>query len=170
MKAGIIGLLLIGAGVFSAKFIQSMKPASPPLFDVPSNWKEIDLGHFLFYIPPDMKPESVQGFDSDVWQYSNSSIILNIDWGQYPGAFKPYRGRPEYKEEWIEINGKTAHFWSYHYSEEYITAAIGDKRYNATICFADTGIGEQKLTLRAYCKTNSDQQTAKIIFQSIRFK
>jgi hypothetical protein len=147
-----------------------MKPASPPLFVLPSNWKEIDLGHFLFYLPPDMKPESVKGIDSEVWQYSNGSIILTIDWGPYPGAFEPYRDQPEYKDERIEINGKTAHFWSFRYSEEYITAALGDKRYNATICFADTGIGEQKLTLDADCKTNSDQETAKIIFQSIKFK
>jgi hypothetical protein len=147
-----------------------MKPASPTPFVLPSNWKEIDLGHFLFFLPPDMKPESVKGIDSEVWQYSNGSIILTIDWGRYSGAFEPYRDQPEYKDERIEINGKTAHFWSFRYSEEYITAALGDKRFNATICFADTGIGEQKLTLGADCKTNSDQETAKIIFQSIKFK
>lgn len=170
MRKVILGLLLLIVCVLSARFILSQRPTPWPPFVAPSDWKEIDLGHFLFHLPPDMKPQEVQGIDSTVWEYGNSSITLTIDWGQYPGAFEPYRDRPEYKEEWIKVGDKAAHFWSYRDSEEYITTTLGDKRYNATICFADTGIAEQKLTLGAYCKTKSDQVTAKMIFQSIRFK
>jgi hypothetical protein len=117
-----------------------------------------------------MKPQNVQGIDSQVWRYSNSSIKLDIDWGMHPGSFEPYRGQPEYREEWIKVNGKTAHFWSFRYSEEYITAALGDKRYDATICFADTETKRMNLTFEATCQTKSDQETAKMIFQSIKFK
>jgi hypothetical protein len=165
-----LGLSLLTVCVLIAGFILSQRPTSWPLFVAPSDWKEIELGHFLFHLPPDMKPQSVKGIDSEVWQYSSGSIILDVDWGRYPGACEPYRDEPEYKDEWVKVGGKTAHYWSHRYSEEYIPAALGDKRFNATICFADTGIGEQKLTLHAYYKTNSDQETAKMIFQSIRFK
>src|SRR5262249_8157629 len=154
----------------SVRFIWPKQSTSLPLLVAPANWKKIDLDHFSFYLPPDMKPDSVQGDDSIVWQYSNSSIRLTIDWGQYPGGFEPYRNEPEYKEEWIKIDGKTAHSWSFRLSEDNTVAVIDDKRYDATICFVDTGIEGMKLTLWAGCKTKSDQETAKIIFQTIRFK
>lgn len=170
MRKVILGLLLLIVCILSARFILSQRPTPWPPFVAPSDWKEIDLGHFLFHLPPDMKPQSVQGIDSTVWQYSNSSIRLTLDWGQYPGGFEPYRDQPEYKEEWIKVNGKTAHFWSFRLSEDNTAAALDDKRYDATICFADTETKRMNLTFWAGCKTKSDQETAKMIFQSIRFK
>jgi hypothetical protein len=117
-----------------------------------------------------MKPENAHGKDSVVWRYSNSSIRLTIDWGRYPGAFDAYHDQPEYKIEQIGIAGKTAHLWSFRFSEEYTAAALGDKRYGAAIYFADTETKKMNLTFWAYCKTKNDQETAKVIFQSIRFK
>jgi hypothetical protein len=117
-----------------------------------------------------MKPERVQGIDSAVWRYSNSSIQLDIDWGMYPGGFEPYRDQPEYKEERIKVDGKTAHFWSFRFGEEHTAAALGDKRYGAAICFADKETKAMNLTFWATCKTKNDQETAKMIFRTIKFK
>jgi hypothetical protein len=166
----VLGSLLLIVCVLSARFILSQRPTQRPPFVAPSNWKEIDLGHFLFYLPPDMKPVSVRGIDSDVWQYSNSSIRLTIDWGPYQGAFEPYRNQPEYKEEWIKVGGKTAHYWSFRFGEDHTAAVLDGKRHEETICFADTETKRMNLTFNADCQTKSDQETAKMIFQSIRFK
>src|SRR5215510_820048 len=168
MKKVVLGLSLLTVCVLITRFILSQRATSAPPFVAPSDWKEIDLGHFLFHLPSDMKPQSVQGIDSEVWQYSNGSIQLDIDWGMYPGGFEPYRDNPEYKEEWIKVDGKTAHFWSFRFSEDDATAALGAKRYDATICFADTETKRMNLTFWAACQTKSDQETAKMIFQSIK--
>lgn len=169
MRKVVLGLSLLAVCFLGGRYFLSQRPISWPPFVAPSDWKEIDLGPFLFYLPPDIKPKSIHGIDSEVWKYSNSAIQLTIDWGWYPGAFDGYRDQPEYKEEWVKVDGKTAHFGSFRFDEDH-TAALDDKRYDSAICFAGTETKSMNLTFWAYCKTKSDQETAKMIFQSIKFK
>jgi len=112
-----------------------------------------------------MKPEKVQGIDSEVWAYSNNSIQLDIERGMYSGDLEAYIDKPEYKEEWVIVGSKTAHFGTYRSNDANTASAIGDKTYHAAICFKS-----MNLTFWAYCRTKSDLEIAEIIFQSIKFK
>ena len=126
---------------------------------------KVDLGDFSFYAPPDMKNQNVRGIDSAVWQFRNSSMTLDLDYGMYSNDLKSYADQPEYQAWWILIDGKEA---------KVATLRMDDDRgrkYVAAVHFPDvSGRGGTRLTAWARCRDRATQQSAKNIFLSIKLQ
>jgi hypothetical protein len=137
------------------------KPDSP--------WQDIDAGEFAFTLPCDMAQKAVQGIDSKVAHYGSPSLSLMYDYGGYSSDLGELKGQPELREESSTIGGKPAHIVTLRSAD-----AANERPFTAAVAFASVGpafrADKTRLTIVAYGKTAADQETAKRIFRSIRFK
>jgi hypothetical protein len=158
--------LLFLVAFFPATWISGHSQTSKPSnATVAKGWKKVDLGDFSFYAPPDMKNQNVRGIDSAVWQFRNSSMTLDLDYGMHSNNLKSHADQPEYQEEWFLIDGKQA---------KVATLRMDDNRgrkYVAAVHFPDvSGGGGTRLTAFASCRDRATQQSAKSIFLSIKWQ
>ena len=139
----------------------SCRPDSP--------WQNIDAGELAFTLPCDMVQKPVQGIDSKVASYESPTLSLMYDYGRYSSDLGELKGQPEFREESSTIGGKPARI---------VTARSADAAnqppFTAGVAFASVGPASRadkiRLTMVAHGKTAADQETAKRIFRSIRFK
>jgi hypothetical protein len=79
------------------------------------------------------------------------------------------KGQPELREESATIGGKPARIVTVRSAD-----AANERPFTAAVAFASMGptirADKARLTMVAYGKTAADQETAKRIFRSIRFK
>jgi len=153
-------------------FLSHSQVAKPPPTTIPDGWNKIELGDFSFYAPPDMKNRNVRGIDSAVWEFRNHSMTLNLDYGMYSNDLKSYVDQPEYRAEWLGIDGKKAVIATLRMRDKDMAASPEkDRKYIAAVYFPDVNSGEKtKLTFWASCVDSATQESAKRIFLSIKFK
>jgi hypothetical protein len=146
-------------------------PAQEPLAQVPPRWQRTDLGRFSLSLPPDMKKVDVKGIDSSVWEFKNSGTTLAIDLGSYYSEdLSTYKDWPDFHEEEVKIDSRTGKLCTFRHSPDFMDSADGDRVYIATLGFSDIGFGKNGLTFWIASNTVEGQQTAKTIFNSIKFK
>jgi hypothetical protein len=147
------------------------QPVTPSGIAIPSGWRKVELKDFSFYIPSDMKERKVRGTDSEIWEFRSKGITLSIDYG----VFSPECAsldRPEYREERVVVDGRAAKVCAYRRSDKYdATYPEKDREYFTAINFPDVWGGDSgsRLTFDAACLDSSTQETAKRIFQTIKF-
>jgi hypothetical protein len=131
---------------------------------IPDGWRRVEAGgRFVFSIPPDMQPQAVQGIDSYVGQYRSDGCELGFSYGRYADSLN-YEDKPEYTEERSEIGGKEAKVVTFYDPNR------GDGRAAvAAVNFPDLGRGRTRLTMHLACRTRSERDTAKRVFQTISF-
>jgi hypothetical protein len=158
-----IGLLSFAVvlSVASWFFLSHSQVAKPPQTTIPDGWKKIELKAFSFYAPPDMKNQNVRGIDSAVWEFRNRRMTVNLDYGMYSDDLEFHKDQPEYRTEWLRIDGKKAKVATLRMSNNYIAA----------IYFPEVSDGGgTKLTFWASCVDSAMQESAKKIFLSIKFR
>lgn len=185
----IAGLITFAIGISAATYFIHRRPleiAPPALSGTPSisqrvppseiappeDWRKVELKDFSFYIPPDLIERKVRGTDSEVWLFRSKRISLTIDYGAYAGECASL-DRPGYREEKAAVDGRAAKICAYRRSDEYdATYPEKDREYFAAISFLDVWGGDSgaRLKFDAACVDSSTQETAKRIFQTIRFK
>lgn len=134
-------------------------------------WKTVDAkGHFSFSVPADMEERAVQGTDSYVGEFHNNNIHLSFDYGWWSDPLED-TSRPQYQEAIVEIDGKRAKQVTF-----FLPKPEEAPPFVAAVHFSDVGDGPDKgggttrLTMFARCRSPADQETAKRIFSSIRFR
>jgi hypothetical protein len=153
-------IFLIGIFVSAGLSPAYAQVGTTPKVDVPRGWKKIELRDFSLEIPPGMKKRDVRGIDSEVWEYRSRDLRLAIDYGMYSNDLESYADRPEYKAEWISIDGKEAKVATYRSGKDYVAAV-----YFPGLWGSDT-----KLGFSVESKSATGQELSKKIFQSIRFR
>lgn len=143
---------------------QIVSDPSPPV-----DWRKIDLGYFSFYLPPDMKESAAKGIDSFVWQAVSDSARLTIDLGAHSNNLTSYLEWPGFHQETVVIDARQGRICTFRQSDQFLDSADGDRLYIAAVHFADIGRGNQ-LTLWFATNRPTDQQIAKRVFKSIKFK
>ncbi len=140
--------------------------------DIPRNWKKVELGHFSFSIPPDMRDEEVKGIDSAVWQYRSGGMMLMIDYGMYSNSIESYKGQPDYREEWFLIGGRRAKICTFQLDESHMnTEEDRNFPFISAAYFPEVGEGSAaKLSMWVSANGAVEQESAKKIFQSVEFK
>ena len=168
---GLMTCAVIGS-VAVRSHLSRAQVATPPPVTIPEGWKRIDLNDFSFYAPPDMKNQNVRGIDSAVWEFRNRALNLNIDYGMYSNDLKSYENQPEYKAEWLYIDGKKAKVATFRMSDEDTAGSpLKDLKYVSAVYFPDVGGGgDTKLTFWANCISPAAQGSARTIFLSLKFK
>jgi hypothetical protein len=165
----LFGIIAASVLLVSAKFPQPKEIVSQEKQLAIESWKTFDLGYFSFKAPKDMKFVPTSSIDSEGWRYRNNAIRLDIDFGIYSNSLSLYYKQIDYREESISIDGRKAKLCLFRLTPSFTTPADGKLTFIAAIYFPDTGLGE-KLTFWANCKGPAEQEMAKAIFQSIKFK
>lgn len=138
--------------------------------EIASDWEKISVCNISFFIPKDLKNNNKRGIDSCVASFSNNEIGLTIDYGWYNSPSKKYETYTDFKEEFIEIDGKKAQFATYRH-----TLMNANQNLVATIYVVldktkEHGVGmTTSLDMTIVVRNEKDLETAKQIFQSIRF-
>jgi hypothetical protein len=126
--------------------------------EVPKGWKEINMCGLSFLVPKNLKKQNnFKPIDSCIGAFKSKNLGLGFDYGMYtapPEDASSYRGG---KAETLEIDGKKARLLTYPY---------GARIY---ILVAESEYGKSALGMSITSKTQNDVETAKRIFQSIRF-
>lgn len=143
-----------------------------------STWRRIDArGAFSFLLPARLQAKDVQGIDSYVGAYEDSTLRLHFDYGWYSG-YPHEHGQPGYTKKDREINGHRAILVSYRLEIEntarregfeYFTSVyfpVDKEEEDGDEVVADT---TNELSMDAICKTTRDCAVAHGIFESIRF-
>ena len=132
----------------------------------PATWKSAHFYNFFsFTIPPTLDSQQVLGYDSYVGRFSNESMILDIDYGLYSASFDGEVGMPMYSGTTLQISGQSANEAFY-----YDPTKDSLRPYIAGIYFAHVDNStSNKLSIEVFCKTKTLQDTARIIFSTIKF-
>ena len=138
---------------------------------VSSGWKKVHACGITFLVPKTLKNKKAQGFDSCVAIFRNSKVYLAIDSGWYGSVSSKSNTSPDFKEEFIEIDGKKAQLATYVRGR-----SNSDQQFFARIYVAlseprDDAITVETTSLNMTVQVRSEKEleTAKQIFQSIRF-
>ncbi|HQU86855.1 MAG TPA: hypothetical protein PKY59_27220 [Pyrinomonadaceae bacterium] len=162
--------------------------------EIPKDWRKIETDYFSFSIPPTMKNQNVRGIDSEVMSFENEEMTLDIEYGDFSADVVSHLLDYEGKKQSIIIDGKKTEIVSYDinkpiYSPNKATnaankASNGDdsfrlkkveKNYVFGINFPlkDEPISSENRFAASFViksKSIEAKETAKIIFQSIKFK
>lgn len=145
-----------------------------------STWRRIDARDaFSFRLPSRLQAKEVQGIDSYIGAYEDSTLRVSFDYGWYSG-FTSERGQSSYTKEEIEINGHRAILVSYrlegaaaleregftYFTSVFFPAPVEDEDEDGDGIIADT---TDELSMEAVCKTVRDCAVAHGIFKSVRF-
>jgi len=135
---------------------------------VPSGWKKVSICDISFIVPKNLKNNNSQGIDSCVASFSSSKIGLGIDYGWYGSASTKYESYTDFKEESIQIDGKKAQLATY-----IDTRSNAKRKFVARIYVVlnepEGGGMTTSLNMTIGVGNEKDLETAKQIFQSIRF-
>ena len=125
------------------------------------DWVRTPAGDsFSFCLPPGMEKQPGTGVDSFVASYWNARIHFSFDYGWYSDPLKYYSEYPEYREESVEMAGKTAKLISYDQAET-------EFGYKTAVYWEDVGVDDKThLGMWAHCKTPEDRDEAREIFAS----
>lgn len=131
--------------------------------NITQGWKKFEVSNtknkFTFYIPPDFNEEMVQGEDSIVKSYKNSTTSISLDYGSYSDPLDSYKTMPEYQETNTTISGKSAK----------IISSKKDDKYISAVNFPEISTG-LKLTIYIESSDANIKDTGKKIFESISFQ
>lgn len=134
----------------------------------PSGWRKINAdGKFSYYLPPDMRDTGIRGIENLHREYSNGRLHLSFDYEPY--GFLSYERRAlkfgkNFQEMGLQIDGRKSFLFLYQDSDRH-----NRRTYNADLYVGD--LPNSQVTLRMWVSSRSSQdiETAKTIFQTIKF-
>jgi hypothetical protein len=176
-------LLKITIGIFAFAFAMNVFVngcvASANRVDMPSNaheqnaapsgWRKIDAdGKFSYYLPPDMRDTGIRGIENLHREYTNGRMHLSFDYEPY--GFLSYERRAlkfgkNFQEIEMQIDGRKSFLFLHQDSDR-----KNNRTYNADLYIGD--LPHSQVTLRMWVSSRSaqDVETAKAIFQTIKFR
>ncbi len=130
--------------------------------------KKVDKCGISFIIPKNLKDKKVQGIDSCVAEFKNKTMQLSMEYGSHTSIPEDYI-KHFTKKELLEIDGKKATLITevYNYAQ-YSSRNTAFSSY-LYIVVSESEFGKNALNIIISSKKQSDLDTAKQIFQSIRF-
>lgn len=142
------------------------------------DWKQVNTDYFQFQTPSNMVDEKARGVDSVFWKFSNKEMILNIELGPYNPKFEDWKTRFEtesnYEDEKVNIDGRVGFFYTFASNknkadEEKSAPDFKDKIFLAGIYFEGVENMPSKLSFIVAGNSKQTQETARKMFQSIKF-
>lgn len=167
MKFFSLNLILLLLLAFNIAIAQNKTVA------IPDNWKKIEACGITFYAPPDLQQETIRGIDSCVECYRSKNILLTLDVLGYIGKESDSR-KDELSDEkdfqivTTKIDGRKVEIITYYETEN--KDQWKNLLYRATLFVPviDKKDGGN-LTIWTNSRTAKDRETAKKIFETVRF-
>lgn len=145
-------------------YSHAQEPAIPP------GWKKVSACQIRFLIPKDLKNQHARGIDSCFVEFRNGKMRLAIDSGPWGGVITKVEATHNFKEEFIEIDGKKAQVVTYQNARNksnrkfvagfYVVLYEAQKNERQSSAF---------LYMTIQARSEKELEIAKQIFQSIRF-
>lgn len=176
------------------KEIQNTQTTKTPN-EIPKDWKRVETDAFSFSIPQTLKKNNVRGIDSNVLQFENDEMILDIEWGDYSEDVGFNSNEYENKKEEVNIDEEKTVIVSWDLSKptsSQMSNAMSmtngtmsgdqpskpkkiDKIYNIGVNFLHKSEvispGDRPaISFSVRSENLESQEIAKMIFQSIKFK
>jgi hypothetical protein len=134
----------------------------------PAGWRKIDAdGKFTYYLPPDMRDTGIRGIENLHREYTNGRLHLSFDYEPY--GFLSYERRAlkfgkNFQEIELQIDGRKSFLFLHQDADR-----NNRRTYNADLYVGD--LPKSQVTLRMWVSSRSaqDVETAKGIFQTIKF-
>jgi hypothetical protein len=131
---------------------------------IPNRWQRIDAGgYFSFYLPPTMQLRNLRRCLECTWgsYYTNKQIRLHAEYTSWNEEYTEeyLMKQPNYQKQITEIGGKKAKIQSWKNEHRY------EYDYIAEVRFYESN-GNLVARLWAFCKRQSDVDTAKQIFRT----
>jgi hypothetical protein len=159
-----VHLLLMGLVWFQPVGLGAQEPI------VPRDWILVQVDHIQFSVPADLKQQNVVGRDSDFWHFRNDRIWLDIERGIHAEVSDIYRKNTDYVERSTRINGKVARLYSFRLDDSTLSRMGENLVFVVAVTFENLDKPKNRLTLWAYCKGPGEQELAKKIFSSVKFR
>jgi hypothetical protein len=155
--------------------------------EIPKDWQKIDTDFFSFSIPPTIKENDVEGIDSQVMQFENAEITLDLDFGMYSTDVEFSTRYFESEKTLVTIDERTTALVKYDANKP-LSSPTGAVNADGSTKFGKVeknfviGVNFQRergltspdfpfdASFIARCKTLEAQETAKKILYSIKFK
>ena len=138
-------------------------------FKTHSDWKKVSVCDLSFSVPKNLKNNNARGIDSCVASFSSNKIGLYIDYGWYGSSSTQYEKYTDFKEEFIEIDGKKTQLATYRDTQMNASHNFIARIYIALNEPKDGGGMTTSLNMAISVGSEKELETAKQIFQSIRF-
>jgi hypothetical protein len=127
--------------------------------------------YFSLTVPRSLRENATQGEDSELWEFSNENITVNIESGPFAMTLEDnLRVYPEYREEWKMIGEEKVKIISFTYGEQSHTLRDPSKKNVVAGFFPKSGNVKSNLTLWISFRSVSERQAAIDIIESVRFK
>ncbi|MBC7912477.1 MAG: hypothetical protein H7Y30_18365 [Pyrinomonadaceae bacterium] len=137
---------------------------------IPHDWKTVSACQIRFSTPKDLKNQNVRGIDSCYAEFRNSKMRLTIDSGSWGGVFTRTQTNLDFKEEFIDIDGKKAQVVTYKDAQSNSSRKFVAGFYVALYESPDKEKQPSAfLYMTARVKSEKELEVAKQIFRSIRF-
>lgn len=163
----LFSILLLAVAYIHAGSIESYAQDST----TPTEWKKVSVCRINFRLPETFKNQYAKGIDSCVAEFRVGKMRLAIDSGSYGGGFTKAETSLNFKEEIVEIDGKKAQVVTYQDTRKKST-----RKFVAgfsVVLFESQDKQKQPsvfLIMTIESKREKDLETARQIFQSIRFE
>lgn len=137
---------------------------------IPSKWTTVKVCQINFVIPKSLKNQYAKGIDSCVADFGNGRMKLTIDSGHYGGKFTRAETSLNFKEEFVEIDGKKVQLVFYN-----DTRSKANRKFVAGLAVVLNEAKNKEKELSTFlimtieAKSETEIEIAKQIFQSIRF-
>lgn len=135
---------------------------------VPLRWRKTDAyGKFTFYLPPEMRDTGIVGIENLHREYTNGRMHLSFDYEPY--GYLAYENRAlafgrNYQEVELQVDGRKAYLFLYRGSDR-----KNRRTYNANLYVGDLPNGDVILHMWMSTRSARYVETAKTIFQTIKF-
>lgn len=129
--------------------------------DVPEGWKEVEKCGLRFLLPESMEDQQRHGKDSCVAVYSDERLELRLDYGWYSAVVHD-DSYVDLKEQKIRIDGKKGRFATFRDRDREAERQLVARIYvplDRPFAF----------NMHIYYRNPKDLETARSIFESIRF-
>lgn len=138
---------------------------------IPPDWEKVGVCQINFLIPKNLKNQYSRGIDSCFAEFRSKNMYLAIDSGSWGGGEQTkIESNLDFKEESVEIDGKKAQIITYKdaqkKSKRKFIAVFNVVLYESQKNEIQRNVN---LSMKIEAKNENDLETAKQIFQSIRF-
>ena len=135
---------------------------------VPSGWRKMDAyGKFSFYLPPNMWDTGIRGIENLHGEYTNGRLHLSFDYE--PFGYLAYSNRAlafkkGFQEIELSIDGRKAFLFLHQNLDR-----KKRRTYNAQLYVGNLPNGDVILSMLISSRSARYMETAKTIFQTIKF-
>ena len=140
---------------------------------VPDGWKKIEVCRITFYLPSEFEVEKLRGTDSCIERYRSKNILLSIDVLGYKLKESDirtdlYSDEKEFSIVKTLIDNRKAKVMTYYETEN--SERRKDLPYNTTLFVPRMYKDCCNLTMWTNSRSAEDRETAKKIFETVRFE